>query len=238
MGRGYGAIRRADPRLADPVWQALGTAQSVVNIGAGVGSYEPHDREVVAVEPSAVMIAQRPPGSAPVVQAEAEHLPFADNSFDVAMAVITLHHWNDLHAGLSEMVRVARDRIVIVTFDPDRASQQWIVRDYLPEVPRKPAIAEILNVLPPAEVLPLPIPHDCTDRMFQTLWARPEEHLDPAVRAATSIWHVVPPAAADRALRKLQTDLATGKWDERHGHLRTKPEHDVGLRLIRADLPA
>jgi SAM-dependent methyltransferase len=229
-------IRQADPRLADPIRQALGVARSVVNVGAGAGSYEPRDREVVAVEPSAVMITQRPPGSAPVVQAVAEHLPFADNSFDAAMAVLTLQHWNDVSAGLAEMVRVARYRIVVVTFDPERASDQWIVRDYLPEVPQSPSIVQILDMLPPAEVLPLPIPRDCTDRMFQALWARPEEHLDPRVRAATSPWHLVPRAAADRALNKLQHDLATGKWDERFGHLRTMPEHDVGLRLISAEL--
>jgi SAM-dependent methyltransferase len=236
MGRGYGAIRRADPRLAEPIWQALGDARSIVNVGAGAGSYEPPDREVVAVEPSAVMIAQRAPDSAPVIQAGAEHLPFEDDSFDAAMAVLTLHHWDDLAAGLSEIVRVARDRIVIVTFDPDRAGEQWIVRDYLPETPRKPSIAQILGALPPARVSPLLVPHDCRDRMFQTLWARPEEHLDPDVRAATSIWHVVSPAAADRALRRLRHDLTTGKWDERHGHLREKREHDVGLRLICAEL--
>jgi SAM-dependent methyltransferase len=236
MGRGYGAIRRADPRLAEPIWQALGDAQAIVNVGAGTGSYEPPDREVVAVEPSAVMIDQRPTGSAPVVQALAEHLPFEDDSFDAAMAVLTLHHWDDLATGLSEMVRVARDRIVIVTFDPDRAGEQWIVRDYLPETPRKPPLAQILSGLPPAEVVPLLVPRDCTDRMFQTLWARPEEHLDRQVRAATSIWHVVPPVAADRALNRLRHDLATGRWDDRHGHLREKPEHDVGLRLIRAEL--
>jgi SAM-dependent methyltransferase len=183
------------------------------------------------------MIAQRPPSGAQVVQANAEQLPFADASFEAVMAVLTLHHWNDLAAGLAEMVRVGRKRIVVVTFDPDRASEQWIMRDYLPEAPRKPAIAEVLDGLPPAEVRPLPIPRDCTDRMFQTLWARPEEHLDPDVRAATSIWHLVPRAAADRAVSRLRHDLASGRWDERHGHLRTKPEHDVGLRLIRAELP-
>src|SRR5215471_4690209 len=189
MGRGYGAIRRADPRLAEPIRQALGDARTVLNVGAGAGSYEPTDREVVAVEPSAVMIAQRPPGSATVVQATAESLPFADDSFDAAMAVLTLHHWNDLERGLGEMVRVARVRIVIVTFDPDRAGEQWIVRDYLPETPRKPSLGEILRVLPPAEVIPVPVHRDCTDRMFLALWARPEEYLDPNVRAATSIWH-------------------------------------------------
>jgi SAM-dependent methyltransferase len=230
-------IRQADPRLAESIWQALGAARSVVNVGAGAGSYEPRDREVVAVEPSTVMIAQRPPGSAPVIQATAEQLPFEDDSFDAAMAVITLHHWNDVAAGLAEMVRVARDRVVVVTFDPERKNDQWIVRDYLPEVPSLPSIAQVLDALPPAEVLPLPVPRDCTDRMFATLWARPEEHLDPRIRAATSAWQLVPRAAADRALRRLQDDLETGKWDERYGHLRTMPEYDVGLRLIRAELP-
>ena len=236
IGRDYATVREADPRLAEPIWHALGAARSIVNVGAGTGSYEPPDREVVAVEPSTVMIAQRPPGSAPVVQAEAEHLPFDDDSFDAAMAVISLHHWNDVPVGLAEMARVARDRIVIVTFDPDHASEQWIMRGYLPEAPRKPSMTEILGSLPPAEVDPLPVPRDCTDRMFQTLWARPEEHLDPAVRAATSIWHLVPRAAAERALSKLEHDLETGLWDERYGHLRTKTEHDVGLRLIHAEL--
>jgi SAM-dependent methyltransferase len=233
LGRGYGAIRQADPRLAEPIWRALESARTVLNVGAGAGSYEPPDREVVAVEPSAVMIAQRPPGSAPVVQATAEQLPFDDDSFDAVMAVLTLQHWDDVAAGLAEMVRVAGDRVVIVTYDPERTRELWITRDYLPEAPLPPSIDEILEGLPPAEVRPLPVPNDCSDRMFQTLWARPEEHLDPGVRAATSIWHLVPRAAVDRAVSSLKHDLATGKWDDRHGHLRTMPEYDVGLRLIR-----
>jgi SAM-dependent methyltransferase len=170
MGRGYGAIRRADPRLAEPIWQALGGAQTVLNVGAG--SYEPRDREVVAVEPSEVMIAQRPLGSARVVRATAESLPFPEDAFDASMAVLTLHHWSDLAAGLREMVRVARRRVVIVTFNLTVRVSKWIVRDYLPETPRKPPIAEILRQLPTAEVTPMPIPRDCTDRMFQTLLAR------------------------------------------------------------------
>src|SRR4051794_6248252 len=151
MGQGYGAIRQADPRLAEPIWRALGDASTVLNLGAGAGSYEPTDREVVAVEPSTVMIGQRPVHSAAVVQATAESLPFPDDSFDAAMAVLTLHHWNDLATGLREMVRVTRSRVVIVTFDPDRAGKQWIVTDYLPETPRKPPITRILDALPPAE---------------------------------------------------------------------------------------
>ena len=227
--------------MAEPIWQALGDARSVVNVGAGTGSYEPRDRHVMAVEPSAVMIAQRPRGAAPAVQAVAEQLPFADNSFDAVMAILTLHHWDDLAAGLAEMMRVARRRVVIVTFDFEVANDQWIVRDYLPEAVTSnarwiPSIGRVLDELPTATVQPMLVPRDCTDRMFATLWGRPEQHLDPRVRDATSIWHQLPPQAAARALGKLRRDLASGAWDERYGHLRKAPTWDVGLRLIRAEL--
>jgi SAM-dependent methyltransferase len=241
IGRTYGAIRRADPSLAARIWAALGDAQSVVNVGAGTGSYEPPDREVVAVEPSAVMIAQRPPGSAPVVQATAEALPFGDDSFDAALAILTLHHWGDVEAGIAEMVRVARRRVVIVGFDSDLWSAQWIVCDYLPEVAlwrrlKEPSLPRVLAALPPANVDVLLVANDYTDRMFATLWARPEQYLDARVRAATSIWDQLPPEVSARALDRLRRDLESGAWDERYGHLRTTPEQDVGLRLVRAEL--
>jgi SAM-dependent methyltransferase len=241
IGRTYGAIRLADPRLAPPIWQALGDARSVVNVGAGTGSYEPSDRDVTAVEPSEVMIAQRAPGAATAVQAVAEDLPFPDNSFDAAMAILTLHHWSDVDAGLAEMVRVARRRVVVVSFDPEVNSDLWIVRDYLPELAAhnarwRPSMTQLLEALPGATVQPLPAPRDCTDRMFATLWARPEQYLDPQVRAATSVWHQIPREVSARALRQLRRDLASGKWDERYGHLRTTPVWDVGLRLVRAEL--
>lgn len=241
IGRTYGAVREADPRLAERIRAALGDAGSVVNVGAGTGSYEPSDRDVVAVEPSAVMIAQRPPSSAPVVQARAESLPFEDDSFDAAMAVVTLHHWSDVEAGLAEMVRVARRRVVLVGFDSDLWSGQWIVRDYVPEVAlwrhlKEPSMSRVLAALPPATVEPILVPNDCTDRMFATLWARPEEYLDPRVRAGTSVWSQLPPAVTERALRELRRDLESGEWDRRYGHLRTTPEWDVGLRIVRAEL--
>ena len=241
IGRSYGAIRQADPRLAEPIWQALGDARSVVNVGAGTGSYEPHDRQVTAVEPSEVMIAQRAPGAAPAIQADAEHLPFADDSFDAAMAILTLHHWADVNAGLAEMLRVARRRVVVVTFDPKVAAELWIIRDYLPEVVthhlrRFPSMTQVVEALPGATVEPLLAPRDCTDRMFATLWARPEQYLDRQIRDATSTWHQIPYVASARALGQLHRDLASGKWDERYGHLRTTPVWDVGLRLIRAEL--
>jgi SAM-dependent methyltransferase len=242
IGRTYGAVRQADPRLAARIWAALGDATTVVNVGAGTGSYEPADRQVTAVEPSAVMIGQRSPEAAPAVQASAENLPFSDASFDAAMAILTLHHWHDVDAGIAELVRVARRRVVIVTFDPTAWADQWIVRDYLPEILErssdwKPTIARVLGALPGATVEVLPAPRDCTDRMFATLWARPEEYLDPRTRAATSVWHELPPEVSARALERLAADLASGAWDERYGHLRTTPEWDVGLRLIRAELP-
>jgi SAM-dependent methyltransferase len=188
-----------------------------------------------------VMIAQRPEGAAPAVLASAERLPFVNGSFDAAMAIITLHHWADVEAGLREMVRVARRRVVLVTFDPEVWPEHWIVRDYLPEVlthiaPVFPSLSRVLATLPPAAVEPLPAPRDCTDRMFATLWARPEEYLDPRIRAATSAWRQLPPAAVERALDRLGGDLASGSWDERYGHLRTTPALDVGLRLVRVEL--
>jgi SAM-dependent methyltransferase len=241
IGRGYAAVRRADPRLAAPIHEALGDARTVVNVGAGTGSYEPADRDVTAVEPSAVMIAQRPPGAAPAIQANAEQLPFDDDSFDAAMAVITVHHWHDVGAGLTEMVRVARMRVVVVTFDPSVANELWVVRDYLPELAPVdeaafPSLDELRRALPGASVEPLHVPRDCTDRMFAALWGRPEEYLDHQVRAGTSAWQQVPPAAAKRALARLRDDLASGAWDARYGRLRTTPTWDVGLRLIRAEL--
>jgi SAM-dependent methyltransferase len=243
IGQTYGAIRRADPRLAEPIWKALGDARSVVNVGAGTGSYEPPDREVTAVEPSEVMIAQRPPGAAPAVQAVAEDLPFGDDSFDAAMAILTLHHWSDVAAGLAEMVRVARSRVVVVTFDLDVGNDLWLVHDYLPEIATSnlrsyPPMAQLLGALPSATAQPLLVPRDCTDRMFAALWARPEQYLDPEVRAATSTWDKIPDDVSARGLRQLRRDLASGTWDERYGHLRSTPAWDVGLRLIRAELGA
>ncbi|MGH9319196.1 MAG: class I SAM-dependent methyltransferase [Vicinamibacteria bacterium] len=222
------------------MWQALGDAKSVLNVGAGTGSYEPPDREVTAVEPSEVMIAQRAPGAAPVVQAAAENLPFGGDSFDAAMAILTLHHWRDVDTGLAEMLRVARRRVVVVAFDPEVAAELWIVRDYLPEVAshhlrRHPSLTQLLDALPGATVGPLLVPRDCTDRMFATLCPRPEQYLDPQVREATSTWDQVPRAASARALRQLRHDLLSGKWDAQYGHLRTTPAWDVGLRLIRVE---
>ncbi|WP_405145888.1 MerR family transcriptional regulator [Nocardia salmonicida] len=212
--------RRIDPRIAAQIWDGLGDAQTVLNVGAGTGSYEPYDRDVTAVEPSAVMRAQRPAGSAPCVAAAAESLPFADQSFDVAMAVSTVHHRRDPIGGLREMRRVAR-RVVVLTFDacePGWQDRFWLTRDYLPEFgdlladfPSLAAMAEQIGAV--AE--PVPIPWDCTDGLFEAYWRRPKVYSEEHARRAVSTWTRVGQEAERRAVRGRSDDLASGRWAER-----------------------
>ncbi len=237
LGRGYALSRRPDPRIAERIEEALGTARSVLNVGAGTGSYEPADREVTAVEPSAEMIAQRPPGAAPVVQANAEALPFGDDSFDAAMAVLTAHHWPDLRAGLAEMRRVSRERIAIVTFDHEALAELWIARDYFPamlSLKRRAGATsgELVRRFPAATVSPIPVPRDCSDLFFAALWARPELLLDEEVLRPMWVWQSISAAARQSGRGRLVADLESGAWDERYGHLRERDELDVGLRLV------
>lgn len=239
IGREYRGARRTDPRLATEIWQALGDARTVLNVGAGTGSYEPADRWVLAVEPSGAMIAQRPSDAAPVLQASVEELPLADQTVDAAMAILTLHHWDSVEAGLSELLRVVRKRIALVTMD--NSLDLWIVQDYLPELlgkhaARFPDIDHLRELLPHPEVRVLPVPRDCHDGFMAAFWARPDAYLDPATRAATSPWHDLPPAVVDRALAQLREDLDTGEWRRRYGDLMTRTELDVGLRLVTATL--
>jgi SAM-dependent methyltransferase len=241
-GQGYAAVRQGDPRIAARVEAALGDAETVLNVGAGAGSYEPTDREVTAVEPSRLMISQRPPGAAPAVRASAEDLPFEDGSFDAAMAMITVHHWRDLGAGLAEMARVARRRVVVLTFDPAPLADFWLV-GYFPR-----AFEIHSEFMPPLDeigaaiggevtVEAVPIPRECTDGFFFALWDRPELHLDPEVRRASTVWHVMEPERIESGLAELRADLESGRWDERHGHLRERTaELDLGLRLLVAEL--
>jgi SAM-dependent methyltransferase len=241
MGVGYSAVRRPEPRIAARIEAALGDARSVLNVGAGAGSYEPADRDVTALEPSRTMIAQRPPGSAPVVQGFAEDLPFADGSFDAAMAIITVHHWNDAEAGLAEMARVARRRLAILTLTPTPPEELWMARDYFPRMLDfhervMPPVEELAAMLPNASVEPVPIPAGCTDGFWMAVWDRPEMHLDPDVRRASSVWHQISQDEIERGLAKLEADLESGRWDERNGRLRELPELDVGLRLVTAEL--
>ena len=243
IGGGYRAVRNPDPRLASKIADALGDCQTVVNVGAGAGSYEPVDRWVLAVEPSGVMIAQRPPDAAPVLQASAEDLPLADRTVDGAMAILTMHHWPDLEAGLDELLRVVRRRIVIVTMDVPVLARLWIIDDYLPEflgqhTARFPSIERLCELLPNSTAEVLAVPRDCTDGFLSALWARPHALLDPATRAATSPWYDLPAATVKAALTRLQRDLQDGTWQQRHGDLLKRSELDVGLRLITSRIAA
>lgn len=241
MGLNYSEVRRADPRFEAAIWDALGDAKRILNVGAGAGSYEPKDREVIAVEPSPVMIAQRPAYAAPAIQGVAESLPLEDKSVDATMGVFTMQHWDDVDRGLAEVLRVTRDRIVFLTLDLDATAQMWLCRDYLPEIVEHdrrtfPSIEHLEAVLPDPQIDEVPVPGDCTDGFCIALWSRPEAFLDPRVRQASSIWHCLPTAVVDPAIDRLSRDLASGDWDRRHGQLREEASLDVGLRLIHAQL--
>jgi len=241
MGIDYSEVRRTDPRFEAAIWAALGDAQSVLNIGAGAGSYEPRDREVIAVEPSPVMIAQRPPGAAPAIQGVAEDIPLEDKSVDATMGVFTMQHWDDVDRGLAEVLRVTRDRVVFLTLDLDETAEMWLCRDYLPEIVEHdrgmfPSIAHLETTLPRVSVETIPAPADCADGFCVALWNRPEAHLDPDVRRSSSIWHLLPASVIDLGLGRLRADLESGEWDRRHGALRTKDSLDIGLRLVVAQL--
>lgn len=236
LGRDYGSYRRPDPRLAAAILAALGDAAPVVNVGAGAGSYEPTDREVLAVEPALAMVRQRAPGSAPVVRASATHLPLRSGSFAAALAVLTVHHWPDRVRGLRELARVARQRVVILNHDP-LAAPFWLVDDYFPEIREIdrsifPTIDEFALALGPVTVTPLPIPHDCTDGFLGAYWRRPHAYLDPGVRHAISTFARVTDVEA--GLARLRADLDSGAWERRHGHLLALSEVDLGYRLVTA----
>jgi SAM-dependent methyltransferase len=236
IGRTYTATRATDPRIAARIWAALGDARTVVNVGAGTGSYEPPDREVTAVEPSAVMIAQRPPGAAPAVQASAEALPFEDASFDAAMAIITLHHWSDWRAGCAELRRVARERVVVFSWDPSCVARMWIGPEYFPECMQQdvdgfPSLADQAAALG-AEVEVVPVPWDCRDGFFGAFWRRPEAYLDPAVRAGISTLAKRSEAELAEGLARLRADIDSGAWARRHADLLERDELDLGYRLL------
>jgi SAM-dependent methyltransferase len=233
----YAGQRHADPRIAARVYAALADARTLVNVGAGIGSYEPDDRYVLAIEPSAGMRAQRPTSLAPAISASAEALPLDDSCVDAAMAIITIHHWHDTAAGLRELRRVARGPVVILTFDIDIVSQFWLVAEYAPEIisddrRRFPSIDAICEILGGARVETIAIPADCTDGFLQAHYARPDAYLDPAIRAAQSVWPRLPSGVEQRAVSALADDLRSGAWDARHGHLRGEREYEGGLRLI------
>jgi SAM-dependent methyltransferase len=237
IGAGYAGTRRTESRIAARVWAALGDARTVLNVGAGTGSYEPPGREVTAVEPSAVMRAQRPAGAPRCVGAAAESLPFADHSFDAAMAFATIHHWQDPIAGLREMRRVAR-RVVVFTHETGDTGWRhrfWLTRDYLPEVAGlvagRPPVDQLARAIG-ARVEPMLIPWDCADGFFEAYWRRPEAYLDDHVRRGMSVWARVGPRAEQRAVSGLRDDLATGRWAECNRDLLDLDAAELGLRLL------
>ena len=233
IGRGYAQARVPDPRIAAQIRAALGDARSVVNVGAGAGSYEPRDLQVVALDPSPVMLAQRARDAAPAVCGVAETLPFPTGAFDAALVSLTLHHWTDQARGIAELQRVAR-RIVVFTFDID--TFPWVATDYLPEMIGQvdfnfPTIDELAAMLD-ADVQPVPVPRDCTDGFTGAYWARPEAYLDPAVRAGMSAIRTLDHDLVTARMARLADDLTSGAWDDRYGHLRELDELDLGYRLL------
>lgn len=242
IGIDYATRRRPDPRIADPIWQALGDARTVVNVGAGTGGYEPVDRPVLAIEPSRVMAAQRPRHLPPAVLGYAEHLPVTDKAADAVMAILTLHHWSDVEAGLREAVRVARRRLVILTVDPVVEARMWLFADYLPEVAARdgaefPSLPDLLGWLGPrAQSHKVPVPRDCTDGFLLSFWGNPEGLLDADARRATSGFARLTAETEAKAVARLSQDLDSGTWDERYGELRRIETFDAGLRLVVAQL--
>jgi SAM-dependent methyltransferase len=233
IGVGYSNYRRPDERIAKRIDGALGQARSVLNVGAGAGSYEPNGRFVVAVEPSAEMIRQRPANAAPAIRASADRLPFQDRAFDAVLAILTIHHWPNRDQGLAELRRVARDRVVILTWDPDH-SGFWLLQDYLPEIPEIdrlnfPSLRDLEEAIGPTEVQTLGVPADCCDGFLGAYWRRPEAYLDARVRAAISTFAKVDTAAG---IERLRRDLEDGTWRSRYGALLSLSELDVGYRLV------
>jgi SAM-dependent methyltransferase len=242
IGADYRARRRPDPRLAAAIMCALEGTETVVNVGAGAGSYEPADRFVVAVEPSMTMIRQRRAGSAPVVQAVAAELPFRDAGFAGALAILTVHHWSDQARGLDELGRVSRRRVVIITWDPS-TSGFWLVDDYFPDIvdiDRRifPTMEDFRRVLGRVEVRPLPIPHDCVDGFLGAYWRRPHAYLDAAVRSAISTFAKLRDVGGDlEGFARLRRDLDDGTWARRYGDLLDRSEIDLGYRIVVAAKP-
>lgn len=235
IGINYAELRKPDPRIARFIERALGAAQSVVNVGAGAGSYEPENRSVVAVEPSREMIRQRKPGAAKAIEASADHLPFPDKHFDAAMAILTIHHWPDKPAGLAEMRRVTRGPIVLLTFDP--AHRPWLTA-YLPELAaideaNMPAMSDYARWLGKVRIETVPVPHDCSDGFLYAYWRRPAAYLDPRIRqGSSSFWTM---KEAEAGLAKLRSDLDSGAWEGRYADIIARDEYDAGYRLVVAD---
>lgn len=237
-GKEYAKFRQTDPRIAAPIHEALGNANTILNMGAGAGSYEPEGRYVVAIEPSLAMRTQRiARGKMPAIIGTADAIPFDDNSFDAAMAMVTLHHWPDMQKGLQELRRVSRNQVLILTFDPDALHQFWNAQ-YFPELievekARYPSIQFITDALGgQTTVQEIAVPLDCSDGFQEAFYGRPEAFLDKNIRQAQSAWKFLSPGLEDTLVARLAADLNSGDWDKKYGHFRTQPEFTCALRLI------
>jgi SAM-dependent methyltransferase len=242
IGLGYSSTRRPDPRIAAQIHEALGDARSIANVGAGAGAYEPCDREVLPIEPSKRMIAQRSPELAPAIRGHAECLPLAADSVDAAMACMTLHHWADWRIGVQELRRVARKRVVIFTYDHSYATQFWLFRDYLPKLARLdcmrfPTIGEqCIAMGDEVRVEPVPIPHDCEDGFLAAYWRRPKAYLDEQARSGMSVFRLPGAERLLDGLELLADDLQTGRWEDRNHDILEREDLDLGYRLLVAEL--
>jgi hypothetical protein len=240
IGRSYATTRQPDPHIAALIWAAIGDATSLVNIGAGTGSYEPPDIPIIAVEPSAAMISQRRPDAAPCIQAVAEDLPLPNDAFDCALASLTVHHWKDFSAGLAEMRRVSR-RQVFFTWDAQfYAGSFWLDRDYRPDsLVHTPTLVTMEDIVAAyngaVDIVDVPVPSDCIDGFAAAYWNRPETYLDPVVQAGISWFALADPESVAAAIARLTADIESGAWDEKYGHLRELTEYDFGYRLVIAD---
>ncbi len=239
IGETYTATRRADPRIGALVASALGGAASVVNVGAGAGSYEP-PQTVAAVDPSMTMLRQRPAGAAPALVGSAEHLPLRNDCADAAMAILTIHHWSDLAAGVAEMRRVARDRLVFLTWIAEQFADFWLFSEYLPAAAETDAelavpVGQLTAMLDRPRMRPVPIPHDCADGVAAAYWRRPAAYLDPVVRAGMSALAKTGDRALAPGLARLARDLESGEWQRKHADLLERDSLDVGYCLIIAD---
>ena len=238
LGQKYSGYRQTDPRIAEYVTKALGDAKTILNLGAGAGSYEPSDKYIVAVEPSIVMRSQRNKnGKVPAINAKADNLPFDDNAFDASMAMVTVHHWPDIDKGLKELRRVTNGQVVIMTFDPNELDNFWNAK-YFPELievekARYPTIKFIEKSLGgKCEIVPIPIPIDCVDGFQEAFYGRPEAFLEKEVRLSQSAWGFLPEGIEEKLVQSLEADLKSGEWDRKYGHFRSQPTFTCALRLI------
>jgi SAM-dependent methyltransferase len=235
IGKDYAELRKPDRRIARIIESALGSAQTVLNVGAGTGNYEPTDRSLIAAEPSVAMIRKRSPAAAKVVQASADDLPFDDKSFDASMAILTIHHWPDKEAGLREMLRVTRGRIVLLTFDPTQ--RPWLT-DYLPKLAeldeaQMPTMVDYERWLGSVQIRPVLVPHDCSDGFLYATGAGPAAYLDTRIQSGSSSFWAI--SNAEAGLQNLRRDLESGEWERHYAELLTLDEYDAGYRLVVAD---